>query len=71
MSYEASLKQKRDWESVLSTVRRTALQTGRKEERARAEAEKLESARKFKAMGMAIEDIAKGLGLSIEEVEKI
>ena len=47
------------------------LQKGRLEERARAEAEKLESARKFKAMGMAIEDIAKGLGLSIEEVEKI
>lgn len=41
MSYEASLKKKRGWESVLSTVRRTALEIGRKEERARAEAEKL------------------------------
>ena len=41
------------------------------QERAKVEAEKLESALNFKKMGILVEDIAKGLGLSIEEVEKL
>jgi len=55
---------------------------GRKEERARAQrlieqerakayAEKLRSALEFKKMGIPIADIAKGLQLSVEEVEKL
>lgn len=42
-----------------------------REERARAEAEKLESALNFKKMGVPVEDIAKGLGLTVEQVEKL
>jgi predicted transposase YdaD len=35
-----------------------------------AKQEKLESARKFKEMGMSIEQIAAGISLSVEEIEK-
>lgn len=41
------------------------------EERAKAEAEKLKSALNFKKMGLPIEDIAKGLGLTVEEIKKL
>src|SRR5690606_5870344 len=41
------------------------------EERAKADAEKLESALNFKKMGVPVEDIAKGLGLTVEQVEKL
>jgi len=45
------------------------------EERARAKAEKLaeklDSALNFKKMGVPVQDIAKGLGLTVEEVEKL
>jgi len=55
---------------------------GRKEERARAQrlieqerakayAEKLKSALEFKKMGLPVADIAKGLQLSFEEVDKL
>jgi len=41
------------------------------QERAKAYAEKLKSALEFKKMGIPVADIAKGLQLSIEEVEKL
>lgn len=41
------------------------------QERAKAYAEKLESALEFKKMGLPVADIAKGLQLSVEEVEKL
>lgn len=44
---------------------------GIEKERARAYAEKLKSALEFKKMGIPVADIAKGLQLSIEEVEKL
>lgn len=47
------------------------MEKGRQEERAKAHAEKLESALNFKKMGVSIENIAKGLGLSVEEIEKL
>lgn len=78
-AYESSLKNKRDAESVRITAVRQGLQEGlekglqqgRIEERAKAKAEKLKSALNFKKMGLPIEDIAKGLGLSVEEIEKL
>jgi len=41
------------------------------QERAKAYADKLESALKFKKMGIPVADIAEGLQLSVEEVEKL
>ncbi|WP_257667210.1 Rpn family recombination-promoting nuclease/putative transposase [Parapedobacter tibetensis] len=41
------------------------------QERAKAYAEKLNSASEFKKMGVPVEDIAKGLQLSVEDVEKL
>lgn len=58
-------------EIVKKQERLQGMQKGRLEERAKAEAEKLESALNFKKMGVSVEDIAKGLGLSIEQVEKL
>ena len=47
------------------------MEKGRLEERAEAEAEKLKSALEFKKIGVAVEDIAKALGLTIEQVEEL
>ncbi|PRD51981.1 hypothetical protein [Sphingobacterium gobiense] len=51
------------------------LQKGKQEERAKAEAEKLaeklKSALNFKKMGIPARDIAEGLGLTVEQVEKL
>ena len=41
------------------------------QERAKAYAEKLKSALEFKKMGIPVADIAKGLQLSVEAVEKL
>ncbi len=63
MAYEASLKSKWDTQNAFDSVRR--------EERAKAEAEKRKIALEFKKMGVSLADIAKGTGLSIEEVENL
>lgn len=51
------------------------LELGRQEERAKAEAEKLadklKSALSLKKRGFPVEDIAEGLGLTVEQVEKL
>ncbi|WP_028298194.1 Rpn family recombination-promoting nuclease/putative transposase [Olivibacter sitiensis] len=69
--YDTSLKQKWDNKAVLDYAVSEAV----KEERARAEAEILTEKRKialeFKNLGVAIADIAKATGLTIEEVEKL
>lgn len=75
MSYEASLKRKMDWESVLYTARldghREGREEGRQEARAKAETEKRDIALKLKKKGMSIADIADAVGLSVEEIEKL
>lgn len=62
-------------EIVKKQERQLGMQQGRLEERAKAEAEKLaeklKSALEFKRMGLRVEDIAKGLGLTVEQVEKL
>jgi len=47
------------------------MEKGRLEERAEAEAEKLKSALEFKKIGVAVEDIAKALRLTVEQVEEL
>ncbi|MEN5055721.1 hypothetical protein [Sphingobacterium kitahiroshimense] len=47
------------------------IEKGRLEERAKLKAEKRVIALEFKKMGLPIADIAKGTGLSVEEVEKL
>src|SRR5690606_4164084 len=83
MSYEASLKRKMDAESVYNTATRIGRDEGMaagiaqgKEEglkigREKAEAEKRSIALEFKKMGVPVEDIARGTGLSVEEIEEL
>jgi hypothetical protein len=63
MAYEASLKAKWDTQNAFDTIR--------KEERVRAEREKLDSARLLKQSGVAIHLIAKSLKLPLEVIEKL
>jgi len=62
--YDSSLKYKWDNKNVLDYAIKEAKQEG-EVEKARA------IAREFKKMGISIEDIAKGTGLSTEEIEKL
>jgi predicted transposase/invertase (TIGR01784 family) len=62
--YDSSLKYKWDNKNVLDYAVSTA------EAKARHE-NSLSIAREFKKMGIRFEDIAKGTGLSIEEIEKL
>jgi predicted transposase/invertase (TIGR01784 family) len=62
--YDSNLKYKWDNKNVLDFAVKEAKREGKFEE-ARA------IAREFKKMGISIEDIAKGTGLSIEEIEKL
>ncbi|WP_312461641.1 PD-(D/E)XK nuclease family transposase [Sphingobacterium siyangense] len=80
MSYEASLKHKRDAESVFNSAKKSGealghakgLAEGKAKGLAEGERKKaLETAKAFKEMGLPIADIAKGTGLSVEEVEKL
>lgn len=76
MSYEASLKHKRDAESVFNSAKKSGEALGNAKGLAEglAEGERkkaLETAKAFKEMGLPIADIAKGTGLSVEEVENL
>ncbi|WP_367209363.1 hypothetical protein [Sphingobacterium sp. R2] len=78
MLYEASLKQKRDTESVFNSAKKSGealghvkgLAEGKAKGLAEGERRKaLDTAKAFKEMGLPIADIAKGTTLSAEEVE--
>ncbi|MGF7025870.1 hypothetical protein [Sphingobacterium sp. HSC-15S19] len=77
MSYISNLEQIRVYNATIAYAEKEGmekgLEKGRLEERAKAEAEqladKLKSALEFKKIGVAVEDIAKALGLTIEQVE--
>ncbi|OJZ07096.1 MULTISPECIES: hypothetical protein [Sphingobacterium] len=76
MSYEASLKHKRDAESVFNSAKKSGEALGNAKGLAEGLAEggrkkALETAKAFKEMGLPIADIAKGTGLSVEEVENL
>lgn len=64
MLYDLDLKKQWDDYSALETAKREGMKEG---ERKKA----IETATEFKKMGLPIEDIAKGTGLSIEEIEKL
>ncbi|WP_257670821.1 hypothetical protein [Parapedobacter tibetensis] len=63
MAYEASLKAKWDTQNAFDTIR--------KEERVRAEREKLDSAKLLKQSGVAIHLIVESLKLPLEVLEKL
>ncbi|WP_028295224.1 Rpn family recombination-promoting nuclease/putative transposase [Olivibacter sitiensis] len=73
--YDTSLKQKWDNTNALAYARQEGevkgLEKGRQEERAKAEAEKLDIAREMKKDGLPIVQIAKFTKLSIEVIEKL
>ncbi len=85
--YDVSLKRKWDKAAVLAYAREEGIkegmekgieqgieqgiEKGRMEERARAEAEKHGSAIELKKIGVAAADIARAMGLSVEEVKKL
>jgi len=65
--YNISLKRKWDLAAALDD----AIDRGRKEEREKAEAEKLLIALNFKKMGIPLESISRGTGLSVEDIERL
>jgi hypothetical protein len=76
MSYEASLKHKRDAESVFNSAKKSGEALGHAKGKAEGLAEgeckkALETAKAVKDMGLSVADIAKGTGLSVEGVEKL
>ncbi|QIH35271.1 MULTISPECIES: Rpn family recombination-promoting nuclease/putative transposase [Sphingobacterium] len=75
MSYISSLEQKRAYNATIAYAEKEGMEKGfekgKLEERAKAEAEKLKSALELKKIGVAIENIAKALGLTVEQVEKL
>ncbi len=62
--YEASLKDKWDYENVLATAMRESKLEGKLEG-------KLETAKKMKAGGIPILQISEFTGLSVEEIKKL
>ena len=62
--YWDSLKNFRDWYSVISTAEKKGREEGREEE-------KRENARNFKKLGITIDVISQATGLSKEEIEKL
>ncbi len=75
MSYISSLEQKRVYNATIAYAEKEGMEKGRLEERAKAKAEKLaeklKSALEFKKIVVAVEDIAKALGLTVEQVEEL
>ncbi|MBL1410384.1 hypothetical protein [Sphingobacterium faecale] len=76
MSYEASLKQRRDAESVFNSAMRAGEARGGARGRAEGLAEgarknALETAKEMKKAGLSIEQIVKFTKLSVEEIEKL
>lgn len=59
-TYEASLKDKKDWKNAIDT----AVEEGRK-------TEKMAIARQMKAEKIPIDSIARITGLSVKEIEKL
>lgn len=66
--YWDSLKNYRDWYSVLSTAEKKERDQGREEGR---EAERRDNARNLKRLGVVVDVISQATGLTVEEVEQI
>lgn len=66
--YEDSLKAYRDIKNSIDTAKEEGREEGRKEGVAK---EKLATAKRLLGMGLTQEQVAKGTGLSIKEIEKL
>ena len=70
--YEDSLKAYRDIKNSIDTAKEEGREEGRKEGREEGVAkEKLATAKRLLGMGLTQEQVAKGTGLSIKEIEKL
>ena len=70
--YEDSLKAYRDIKNSIDTAKEEGREEGRKEGREEGVAkEKLATAKRLLGMGLTQEQVAKGTGLSIEEIERL
>ena len=61
----------RDYASAIADAKIEGIEKGRAEERAKAYAEKIETAKKMLKRGLEIEDIAEFSGLSIDEISHL
>ena len=70
--YEDSLKAYRDIKNSIDTAKEEGREEGRKEGREEGVAkEKLATAKRLLDMGLTQEQVAKGTGLSIEDIERL
>lgn len=70
--YEDSLKAYRDIKNSIDTAKEEGRKEGRKEGREEGVAkEKLATAKRLLGMGLTQEQVAKGTGFSIKEIEKL
>ena len=70
--YEDSLKAYRDIKKSIDTAKEEGREEGRKEGRVEGIAkEKLATAKRLLGMGLTQEQVAKGTGLSIEDIERL
>lgn len=69
--YDSNLKAQWDYEDSIAFASEKGIEKGIEMERAKALEEKKAMAKTFKNLGISAADIAKGTGLSIEEIEKL
>lgn len=69
--YNARITELNDIYAGQSAKYEEGLEKGKEEERAKAHREKIETAKRFLAMGLSIEQVVLGTGLSIDEVRSL
>ena len=70
-AYQARIRKMNRIRASQAIKYKEGLAEGEKREREKAKAEKIESAIRFLRMGLTVEQVAQGTGLSIEEVKKL
>ena len=70
-AYQARIREMNRIRAGQAIKYKEGLAEGEKREREKAKAEKIETARNFLKMGLSVEQVAQGTGLSIEEVNKL
>ncbi len=71
MLYDMELQKRWDNKNALDFKLKQGLEQGRREERAKVEADKLESARKMKKAGLPLAQISEFTSLPLDVVEKL
>lgn len=64
-------KAERDFSDALARRQEKGEKIGAERERKKAKAEKIETARNFLKMGLSVEQVSQGTGLSVEEIKKL